>query len=192
MKDEQTNPTNILANKKESPGGFPLKKNLSQKLSPSSLPSKMKVAKKSSSNMDVAVRRSGRLRNLRPAMPNQEMIAKEIDLTDSGREEEPNVQHLNSEPLVQQLNTEPLDQQLNSEPFVQQLNTELLDQELNSEPLVQQLNTRPLDQQLNSEPISNEHDLKDKIDFLVECVKEFNAQVYNRFCFLCFVVHILH
>ena len=120
--------------------------------------------------MARTVRRSGRLKNLQSAKPNQEMIVEKIDLAGSESEEES---------LDQQSNLEPFLHQENSEPIVQQLNAECIVQEVNTEAVVQEAYSEPLAQLFNSEPISNQHNLEEKIDFLVQSVEEFKSQVSN-------------
>lgn len=159
MNDNQTSPSSLPSKNKASKSSLPSKKKLSKKASPSSLPSKKNSSKKALSNTTTTVRRSGRLRNLQSAKPNQEMIVEEIDLASSESEEESR------------------DQQSNSEPMVQQLNAERIVQEANTEAIVQEVNSEPLSQPFNLEPISNQHDLGKKIDFLVQSVEEFRSQV---------------
>ncbi|KAL3531349.1 hypothetical protein ACH5RR_010671 [Cinchona calisaya] len=127
---------------------LPLESMKDEQRSFSSLPSKKKSSEKASTSMKAVTRKSGRLRSLRSPMSNQEMMVEEIDLADTDKEEDPLVQQ-SPGPRVQQLNSEPLAQQFNSE---------------------------PLAQQINSEPVSNLQSLEDKIDFLVQSVKEFKSQ----------------
>lgn len=54
-------------------------------------------------------------------------------------------------------------------------------QQSNSEPLVEQLNSEPLVRQLNSEPMSNLQNLEEKIDFLVQSVREFKYPVSTKY-----------
>ncbi|CDP03627.1 unnamed protein product [Coffea canephora] len=168
VEDEQTSPSRLPSKKKASTSSLPSKKKLSKKASPSSLPLKKNSSKKALSNMARTVRRSGRLKNLQSAKPNQEVIVEEIDLAGSESEEESLDQQSNLEPFLHQENSEPIVQQLNAEHIVQEVNTEAVVQEANSEPLVQPF---------NSQPISNQHNLEEKIDFLVQSVEEFKSQV---------------